>query len=124
MMGVLLAMAAIIVGTWFGAPTITPIVVGVVLGLLLPASAARRSALAAVLAWGGLLLGRALRGDEIGALSATLGGAMGVPSWAVILVTVLYPTILAASAAWLAHLAARRILPSIDGSRPRETTPT
>ena len=124
MTGVFLGMAAMIVGTRLGAPTITPLVVGLAMGLLLPTTPARRAATAGLLAWGGLLLGRAVRGDELGALTGTLGGAMGVPSWAIVIVTLLYPAILAASAAWLAHLAARRILPSIDGSRARDITPT
>ena len=124
MIGVLLGMAAIVVGTRFGAPTMTPIVVGLAMGLLLPTNPARRAALAGVLAWAGLLLGRAVRGDEIGALSETLGGAMGVPSWAIVLVTLLYPAVLAASAAWLSHLAARRRVPSIGGEAAREITPT
>ena len=124
MISVLLGMAAIVVGTRFGAPTMTPILVGLAMGFLLPANPARRAAMAGLLAWAGLLLGRAVRGDEIGALSTTLGGAMGVPSWAVVLVTLLYPTILAASAAWLSHLAARRRAPSIGGDVAREITPT
>lgn len=124
MISVLLGMAAIVAGTWLGAPTLTPILVGVAMGFLVPANPARRAALAGFLAWAGVLLARTLRGDEIGALSGTLGGAMGVPSWAIVLVTLLYPTILAASAAWLSHLAARRRVPSIGGEAAREITPT
>lgn len=124
MISVFLGTAAILIGTWFGAPTITPIVVGLIMGFLLTANSARRAALAGVLAWAGLLLGGALRGDDIGALSQTLGGAMGVPSWAIVLVTLLYPAILAASAAWLSHLAARRLVPSIRGDTARGITPT
>ena len=94
------------------------------MGLMIPNTPARRAALAGVLAWAGILLFATLRGDATGALSRTLGGAMGVPSWAIVLVTLLYPAILAASAAWLSHRAARRLLPSIDGSVAREITPT
>jgi hypothetical protein len=124
MISVLLGMAAIVIGTGLGAPTMTPIVVGLAMGFLLHANPARRAALAGVLAWATVLLGRAVRGDEIGALSKTLGGAMGVPSWAIVVLTLLYPAILASSAAWLAHLAVRRRVPSIGGSAAREITPT
>ena len=104
MMAVLLGMASIVLGTWFGAPTLTPVVVGLAMGVLVRVTPARRAALAGVLGWGGLLLVAALRGDHVGALSTTLGGALGVPSLVVVLVTLLYPSILAASAAWLGHL--------------------
>lgn len=124
MISVLLGVAAIVAGTWFGAPTLTPILVGGVIGFVLQQAPARRAALAGILAWAGILLLKGLRGDEIGALSRTLGGAMGVPSWAVVLVTLLYPAILAASAAWLTHLAARRFFPSIRGAAVRGIPPT
>ena len=121
MIGVLLGLAAIVVGTWFGAPTLTPLLVGGVMGIVLHQIPARRAALAGLLAWAGVLLFKGLRGDDIGALSNTLGGAMGVPSWAIVLVTLLYPAILAASAAWLAHLATRRRARSI--LKPVRETP-
>jgi hypothetical protein len=124
MISVFLGIAAILLGTWLRAPTLTPIVVGALLGLLVQSNPVRHAAMAGVLAWAGVLLARAVGGDEIGALSKTLGGAMGVPSWVIVLVTLLYPAILAASAAWLSHLAMRKVLPSIDGSRAREITPT
>lgn len=124
MMSVLLAMAATIVGTGLGAPTLTPILVGALVGLMVRDNPARRAALAGLLAWAGILLLATLRGDETGALTGTLGGAMGVPSWAIFIVTLLYPTILASSSAWLSHRAARKLLPSIDASRAREITPT
>lgn len=125
-MGVLLGMAVIVLGTWLGAPILTPIVVGLVMGFVLRVNPARRAALAGGVAWGGLLLVAALRGDHLGALGKTLGGALGVPSPVVFLVTLLYPAILAASAAWLSHLAATRLVPSIgaEASLARETPPT
>jgi hypothetical protein len=107
MMSILLATAAILAGTWAGFPTLTPIVVGLVMGAIVP-FAARRAALAGVLAWGGVLLAGALRGDRIGTLGTTLGGAVGVPSPVLFLVTLLYPAILAASAAWVSSLVVRR----------------
>lgn len=100
--------AAIALGTWLGAPTASPIVAGLVMGLLWPRQAPRRAAAAGLLAWGALLLAAAVRGDTIGALSASLGGAMGLPPWALPVATLLYPAILASSAAWLAHLVVQR----------------
>jgi hypothetical protein len=101
---VLAGAAAIIVGTWLGLPTLSPIVAGLVIGLGWPQRAARFSALAGVVAWGGLLLAAALRGDAVGTLAATLGAAMGLPGWALPIATLAYPATLGASAGWLAHL--------------------
>ena len=114
MTGVLLGVAGILLGTWLGFPTLAPVLVGLIMGFTVP-MAARRAALAGVIAWGGVLVAAMLRGDHITGLSRTLGGAMGVPSWVVFLLTLLYPAILAASAAWLASLAARRFSPSGSG---------
>ena len=114
MIGVLLGVAGILLGTWLGFPTLAPVLVGLAMGVTMP-MAARRAALAGVIAWGGVLLTATLRGDNIAGLSRTLGGAMGVPSWLLLLVTLLYPAILAASAAWLASLAARRFSPQSGG---------
>lgn len=122
---ILAGMAAIILGTWFGAPLLSPIIVGAVIGLGWPTLAARRAAIAGMLAWGGLLLVALARGDALGAFSRTLGGAMGVPAWALFLVTLLYPAILAASAAWLAHLVSpRRSTTFGQGARARTGHPT
>ena len=101
MMSVLVAMGAILLGTWFRLPTLAPVLVGLVMGFVVTRYPARKAALAAMLAWGGVLLAAAVRGDAIRTLGNTLGGAMGVPWWAVFVVTLLYPAILAASAAWL-----------------------
>jgi hypothetical protein len=112
---VLIGAAAIVFGTWLGTPTLTPVAVGLVMGFGWPLHAARRAAAAGVLAWGGLLVIAALRGDAVATLSATLGAAMELPGWALFIVTMSYPAILAASAAWLAHLVAPRRTRSIDG---------
>ena len=122
MMSVLLAILAMLVGTWIGAPTLTPILVGASMGFMIRDNPARRAALAGLLAWGGVLLFATFRGDATGALARTLGGAMGAPSWAIVVVTLLYPAILAASAAWLSNLVARRV-PSIR-RQAREITST
>jgi hypothetical protein len=114
MIGILLGVTGILLGTWLGFSTLAPVLVGLAMGATVPI-AARRAALAGVIAWGGVLLTATLRGDNISGLSRTLGGAMGVPSWLLLIVTLLYPAILAASAAWLASLVARRFSPSSGG---------
>jgi hypothetical protein len=112
MIGVLPGVVAMLLGTWLGWPTLTPIVAGAAMGVLLSVNAARQAALAGALAWGGVLVVSMLQGNSVDALGKTLGGAMGIPSWLLVLVTLLYPAILAASAAWLAQLAARRAWPA------------
>jgi hypothetical protein len=124
MTSMLLAIAAMLAGTWIGAPTVTPLLVGALMGLMVRENPARRAALAGMLSWAAILLFATFRGDATGALAGTLGGAMGAPSWAIVVVTLLYPTILAASAAWLSHLVARRLIPSVGGRPARGITPT
>lgn len=125
MMIILAGMAAIVLGTWTGAPLLSPILVGVVMGLGWPTHAARLAAVAGLLAWGGLLLAALARGDALGAFSTTLGDAMGIPAWALFLATLLYPAILAASAAWLAHLVSPRRSTTFDqGATARAGHPT
>jgi len=114
MIVVLIATIAIVLGTWLGVPIIAAIVVGLAVGFFRPRHAARRAALAGALAWGGVLVVAALRGDALGTFASTLGGAMGAPGWAIVLVTLLYPALLASSAAWLAQLVASGRLASID----------
>lgn len=114
MIVVLVAVMAIVLGTWLGFPIIAAIVVGLVLGFFRPRHAARQAALAGALAWGGPLLVAAVRGDALGTFASTLGGVMGAPGWAIVLATLLYPALLASSAAWLAHFAASARLASID----------
>jgi len=98
----------IALGTTLGAPTLTPIMVGIVIDLAWPRRAARVAAAAGAIAWGALLVVALLRGGAIGTLASTLGGAMGVPGVVLFLATLLYPAILAASAAWLAQLVSWR----------------
>ena len=116
MIVVLLASIGMVLGTWLGAPTVAPIVVGLAIGLFRPRYAARRAAMAGALAWGGVLAVAAVRGDTVGSFAASLGGAMGAPGWAIVLATLLYPAILASSAAWLAHLASTGRVPTIDSA--------
>ena len=125
MIVILAGMAAIILGTWLGAPVLSPIVVGAVIGFGWPVLAARRAAIAGTLAWAGLLLVALARGDALGTFSRTLGDAMGVPSWALFIVTLLYPAVLASSAAWLAHLVSPRRSTTFDqGATARAGHPT
>jgi len=126
MIVVLIATAAIILGTWLGAVTLAPIVVGLVIGFGWPGHASRRAAAAGFLAWSGLLLAAALRGDSLMTFSSTLGAAMGVPGWALFVATLLYPTVLASSAAWLAQLVSlsRRTEIVGPGAASRVSTPT
>lgn len=105
MIALLAGVIAMVAGTWLGAPVATPIVVGLAIGLIAPTRAARTAALAGSLAWGGILALNVLRGDSVGTLATSLGAAMSVPAWALVLVTVLYPALLASSAAWLSHMA-------------------
>ena len=117
MIVVLIATAAILLGTWLGAPTLAAILVGLAVGFLQPRFAARRAALAGLLAWGGVLAVGAVSGSSIAASASALGGAVGVPGWVILLATLLYPAVLASSAAWLGHLAAAGRFPTIDLGR-------
>ncbi len=110
--------------TWLGAPTLAPIVVGLAIGLGWPLRAARAGAVAGFIAWGGLLLAAWLRGDAVATLSATLGAAMGLPGWLLFVATVLYPTVLAASAAWLASVVSPRRTKSVDPGATLRSSPT
>ena len=109
---------AIAAGTWFGGPTLAPVIVGVAIGLGWPRYAARRAAMAGVLGWSLLLVLAVLRGDALATFSATLGGAMNVPGWVLFLATLAYPAILASSAAWLAQLIGSRRTHVVDSSAP------
>lgn len=108
MMAIVSGILAMLVGTWFGAPTLTPILVGLGFGATIASRPARRAALAAFIAWAGLLIIALARGDALGALGTTLGAGMGIPGWALFMATLLYPAILASSAAWIAHLLTSR----------------
>lgn len=103
-MTIIFGIALITACTWFGAPTLGPILAGFMIGLAWPERAVRSAAAAALLAWGGLLLYGWIRGTDLSALSSSLGSAMGLPAWAPLVATLLYPLVLAASAAWLGHV--------------------
>jgi hypothetical protein len=107
-MSLVFGVAVIALTTWFGAPTLGPILTGFMIGLAWPARAVRSAAAAALIAWGGLLLYGWVRGTDVPALALSLGAAMSLPGWALVAATLLYPTILAASAAWLGHVVTPR----------------
>ena len=115
---------ALILGTWLGFPTLAAIIVGGAIGLAWPQRAVRAAAAAGCLAWTVLLLMAALRGDAMGTLAGSLGAAMGVPGWALFVATLLYPTVLAASAAWLAHLVSPRRLTFVNPGASAPNQPT
>jgi hypothetical protein len=107
MNGVLRFVAGVLataLGTWLIGWT-APLLWGALAGLLWSTRRpARAVAIQSAVAWGLLLLFMAARGQPVGVLAARLAGAMQVPVWALILVTLLYPAVLAASAAWLVAL--------------------
>jgi hypothetical protein len=101
---VLLATIVLVVATMSGNPTIGPILVGLGCGLAWPDNGVRVAGASAVFAWGGLLLWGMIRGAAIGEVASKLGDVMVLPGPVLVLATLLYPAILAASAAWLGHL--------------------
>jgi hypothetical protein len=108
MTGLLVATALTMAGTWLGYPTLSPIVAGLAVGGLWPKRAVRVSALAGVLAWGLFLAAAQVRGADLVDFGVKLGGAMSLPGWAPFVATLLYPAILAASAAWIGILVSPR----------------
>jgi hypothetical protein len=124
-MTILLGALLMIAGTALGVPVLAPVVTGLVTGLVWPRHAARNAALSALIAWGGLLLLALARGDALRTLSSTLGGAMGMPSWAFLAATLAFPVLLASSAAWLGHLASprrRAVIPPAAPGAARSST--
>jgi uncharacterized membrane protein YjjB (DUF3815 family) len=113
---------ALVIGTWLGFPTLAAITVGLAIGLAWPLRAVRAAAAAGFLAWTVLLLMATLRGDAMATLAGSLGAAMGVPGWALFVATLLYPTVLAASAAWLAHLVSPRRPTFVNAAAPNQPT--
>ena len=101
---ILFGTLVIAAATWYGAPTLGPILAGFMIGLAWPERAVRSAALAALLAWGGLLVYGLVRGTDLPALATSLGAAMSLPSWALVVATLLYPVLLASSSAWLGHV--------------------
>jgi hypothetical protein len=102
---------AIAVGTWMVAWWMVP-VIGGAWGYLrrTDASAPLAAGLAAMLAWG-LLLIVAASGAPKGSVMDAVGTAMQVGPWALIALSLAFPALLAASAAGLVRaLAARRII--------------
>ena len=94
MLALAFALATIVAG-WWGV-----LVLGAVWGVVARASSHPGwvAAAAAGSAWLALLLWTATQGP-VGLLAAKVGGVMGVSGWALIGLTVLYPTMLAGSVA-------------------------
>lgn len=103
-MSLLFGIVVIIAATWAGAPTLGPIAAGFMIGLAWPERAVRTAALAALIAWTALLAWAWIQGTDVVALAKSLGAAMSLPEWAPVVATLLYPVILAASAAWIGHV--------------------
>ena len=101
MIVILLGAVAIVLGTVLGSSTFSAIIVGAAIGYLRPVRAARYAFGAGALGWGGLLLFAAIRSGEIGSLTGKLGEILGLPGIVMVVVTLLYPAVLAGSAAWL-----------------------
>lgn len=115
---ILIGAVAIVLGTVLGAPTLTAVIVGAAIGFLRPVRAARYAFGAGAVGWGALLVVAAIRGGAIGSLSGRLGDVLGLPGVAMIVVTMLYPAVLAASAAWLVAAIRTRRGEVINSVRP------
>ena len=114
-LGVALAMAASTwLAGWWGVA-----IVSVVAGFAYRARNGRAwlVALGAMEGWIALLLIDALFGP-MRLLTVTLAGAMSLPAPAVLLLTLLFPALLAWSGATLAAEAGRRLAPDREPSRP------
>lgn len=104
---VLLLAASFAIGTWVLGWWAIPLFAA---GAGMLARHVRRQALAAglaaMLAWGGLLAWSAARGS-VWSFATTVGGAIGVSGAALILLTLVFPAVLASLAASLAQILAR-----------------
>jgi hypothetical protein len=108
--------AATLLGRWWAVA-----VVAALFGLF-AAGRVRRVAgtatLAALLAWGALLLADAL-GPRFGAVGGGLAGATGAPVPAIVVLTLAFAAALAWSAATVAEAVSRRSRPATPGGAPR-----
>jgi hypothetical protein len=116
-----LGATAVALGTWLGGwPAV--IVWGGIAGFAWPAGRpARAAALQGAVGWGLLLVIMALAGDPVALLATRLAGAMQVPAWALVAVTVLYPALLAGCAAWPTAMLGRRMRAPAAGSPGAES---
>lgn len=98
-----LAAGAVVIaaGTWLGFPVWAAIAGGAVAGLLGRERPALTGALAGAAAWGGLLVASWLAGNPVGLVARRLAGAMTLPGWAPVVLTLLLPALLGACAAML-----------------------
>jgi hypothetical protein len=94
--GAAVALMTTLLGWW------APAIWGALLGMLMPrARIVRAAAISASLGWAFLLILPLVRGGAVGALATRLGAVFGIPAWALVAVTIAFPAVLAASAAWL-----------------------
>jgi len=108
--GALLAMAfalATAVLGWWTVPAL-----GALWGILAPRGSrpGTTAALAAMTGWLALLVSAALRGPAW-ELAAKVGGVMALPGWAFVVLTLVYPALLAGLAATAVHAVARVATP-------------
>jgi hypothetical protein len=102
--------------TVLGFPVVAPIAGGVAIGLAWPQRGSRNAAVAGLVAWGALLAMASTQGS-LSLTMTRLGGAMGLAPWGPLLATLVYPAVLAASAAWIAGLLSpRRSVSAPDSS--------
>lgn len=119
MIVILLGALAIMAGTYAGAPTLSPVLVGAAIGVRGPARPGLHAAAAGSLAWAAWLLVAALRGDALGTLAGALGASMRVPGWVLFALTLVYPALLSACSAVLGYLVSPRRARRTAGARER-----
>jgi hypothetical protein len=99
---VVVGASVVALGT-FAAGWLVPVAWGVVVGIFWAGDRpGRKAAAASALAWALLLIAIAAAGFPIAVLASRLAGALGVPSPALVAVTVLFPAVLSGCAAVLA----------------------
>ncbi len=96
-LGLVFALGTVI-GGWWAVPD-----VGLVAGLVLGRGGrpGRLSAVAAALAWAGVLVAYRIEDFPVAILLHRLAGAMQLPAWGLLALTLLFPAVLAGSAAAL-----------------------
>lgn len=102
-----MALATMVIG-WWVVPVLAAVYGFLVRGTGRPGVEA---ALAGGLSWGGYLSILAFGGAPVGAFGGDLALAMGLPSWAPHVATVVFPALLAAPAAFVASQVGRRPTP-------------
>jgi hypothetical protein len=99
-----LVAAGTVIAGWWTVPVLAAVWVRVIPRLR---GAVRSCMLGAALAWGLLLGWTALEGP-VGLLARRAGGVLGLPGWGLLVVTLLFPALLAGAAARVAQPAPHR----------------